>query len=81
MVNTRGRRQTPNGIDLTETTTPDMRGIIASEVRKVMNEVMPGLFAQVKDGLIQIIDQRVAVMRPHRAHDNSFRDFSACNPP
>ena len=81
MVNTRGRRQTPNGTDSTETTTPDMRGIIASEVREVMNEIMPGLFAQVKDELIQIIDQRVAVMRPHRVHDSSFRDFSACNPP
>ena len=53
MVNLRPRNRTG------ETETPDLRGMIASEVGETLQQLLPGLFAQMKDELSEMMDQKI----------------------
>ncbi|KAJ9547556.1 hypothetical protein OSB04_020099 [Centaurea solstitialis] len=45
----------------TESENPDLRDLIASKVNETLQQILPGLFAQMKDELLQALDQRIDV--------------------
>ena len=53
MLNLRPRNRT------SETETPDLRGMIASEVGETLHQLLPGLFTQMKDELSEVMDQKI----------------------
>ena len=53
MVNLRPRNRTG------EAETPDLRGMIASEVGETLQQILPGLFAQMNDELSEMMDQKI----------------------
>ncbi|KAJ9547625.1 hypothetical protein OSB04_020168 [Centaurea solstitialis] len=59
MVTTRRSNGRPTGDE--EPDVPDLRGIIAAEVGKVLHELLPGLFEQMKLELTQVVTQQVEV--------------------
>ncbi|KAJ9552283.1 hypothetical protein OSB04_016328 [Centaurea solstitialis] len=42
-----------------ESENPDLRDLIASEVNETLQQILPGLFAQMKDELVQALAQRI----------------------
>ncbi|KAJ9565620.1 hypothetical protein OSB04_001586 [Centaurea solstitialis] len=66
--------------------TPDLRDLIGSEVNEMLQQLLPGLFAQMRDELL--ID---AAFTAHgsgtgstsqgRGRTSTFKDFMACQPP
>ena len=57
MVNLRSQNLDSNGQDDSET--PDLRGIIVSEVGETFQQLLLGLFTQIRDELSQLIDQKI----------------------
>ncbi|KAJ9548231.1 hypothetical protein OSB04_020774 [Centaurea solstitialis] len=53
MVNTRRNQGSE------EPETPDLRDVIASEVTETLQQILPGLFAQMKDEILQVVYQRI----------------------
>ncbi|KAJ9546708.1 hypothetical protein OSB04_019251 [Centaurea solstitialis] len=71
---------------------PDLRDLIGSEVQEVLQQLLPGLFAQMKDEILQAMDERMEAAftaRGSASGSNSqaqsrasmFKDFMACQPP
>ena len=86
MVNLRPRNRTG------EVETPDLRGMIALEVGETLQQLLPGIFAQMKDELGEMIDQKIEAAFPARIHQAggsgqsqnrsiNYKDFSACQSP
>ncbi|KAJ9561541.1 hypothetical protein OSB04_006701 [Centaurea solstitialis] len=70
---------------------PDLRDLIGSQVQEVLQQLLPGLFAQMKDEILQAMDERMEatfVARGSASGSNSqaqsrastFKDFMACQP-
>ncbi|KAJ9544112.1 hypothetical protein OSB04_023819 [Centaurea solstitialis] len=38
---------------------PDLRDLVGSEVQEVLQQLLPGLFAQMKDEILQAMDERM----------------------
>jgi hypothetical protein len=85
-MNLRNRNRT------TGSENPDLRDTIASEVGETLQQLLPGLFAQMKDDLSVMIDQKIEAAftaRDQRAGgcgqgqnwNISYKDFSACQSP
>ena len=53
MVNLRPRNHS------TESETPELRGMIALEVGETLHQLLPGLFAQIKNEIDEMIDQKI----------------------
>ncbi|KAJ9542318.1 hypothetical protein OSB04_028824 [Centaurea solstitialis] len=75
-----------------EPETPDLRDIIASQITETMQQILPGLFAQMKDEVLQAVDQRIDTAFASRgstsgsnnqaqSRSSTFKDFMACQPP
>ncbi|KAJ9547022.1 hypothetical protein OSB04_019565 [Centaurea solstitialis] len=86
MVTTR-RNQGSGGSE-----TPDLMDLIGSEVNEVLHQLLPGLFAQMKDELLQAFDERIEAAfiargsgtgstSQSQGRTSTFKDFMACQPP
>ena len=75
-----------------EPETPDLRDVIDSEVTETLHQILPGLFAQMKDELLLAVDQRIEAAFTTResatgsnnqaqSRTVTFKDFMACQPP
>ncbi|KAJ9565975.1 hypothetical protein OSB04_001941 [Centaurea solstitialis] len=71
---------------------PDLRDLIGSEVQEVLQQLLPGLFAQMKDEILQAMDERMEAAFTARgsasgsnsqaqSRASTFKDFMACQPP
>ncbi|KAJ9542385.1 LOW QUALITY PROTEIN: hypothetical protein OSB04_028891 [Centaurea solstitialis] len=71
---------------------PDLRDVIASQVTKALHHILPGLFAQMKDEILEAVDQRIDMAFTTRGSTSgnssqapgrnvTFKDFMACQPP
>ncbi|KAJ9538895.1 LOW QUALITY PROTEIN: hypothetical protein OSB04_031628 [Centaurea solstitialis] len=72
--------------------TPDLRDIIGPQLTKTLHQILPGLFAQMKDELLAAVDERIEAAFTTRGSGSSsnsqgqsrastFKDFMACQPP
>ncbi|KAJ9547046.1 hypothetical protein OSB04_019589 [Centaurea solstitialis] len=70
----------------------DLRDLIGSQVNEVLQQLLPGLFAQMKDELLQAFDERIEAAFTARgsaagssgqaqSRTVTFKDFMACQPP
>ncbi|KAJ9544224.1 hypothetical protein OSB04_023931 [Centaurea solstitialis] len=70
----------------------DLRDLIGFEVNEMLQQILPGLFTQMKDEILQALDDRIEAAftacgstsgSNNQAHswDNTFKDFMACQPP
>ncbi|KAJ9543618.1 hypothetical protein OSB04_023325 [Centaurea solstitialis] len=75
-----------------EEETSNLREMIASEVGEALQDLLPGLFAKIKDDLKQEIRTQVEAVMGDRANGSggsnggqarvtSYKDFMACQPP
>ncbi|KAJ9558544.1 hypothetical protein OSB04_013158 [Centaurea solstitialis] len=75
-----------------EPETPDLRDVIGSQVTETLHQILPGLFAQMKDEILAAVDQRIdTTFTTHGSTSGSssqapgravtFKDFMACQPP
>ncbi|KAJ9555712.1 hypothetical protein OSB04_010326 [Centaurea solstitialis] len=75
-----------------EPETPDLRDIIASQITETLQQILPGLFAKMKDEVLQAVDQRIDTAFASRgstsgsnnqaqSRSSTFKDFMACQPP
>ncbi|KAJ9551937.1 hypothetical protein OSB04_015982 [Centaurea solstitialis] len=75
-----------------EPETPDLRDVIGSQVTETLHQILPGLFAQMKDEILAAVDQRIdTAFATHGSTSGSssqapgravtFKDFMACQPP
>ncbi|KAJ9566759.1 hypothetical protein OSB04_002725 [Centaurea solstitialis] len=75
-----------------EPETPDLRDVIGSQVTETLHQILPGLFAQMKDEILAAVDQRIdTAFTTHGSTSGSssqapgravtFKDFMACQPP
>ncbi|KAJ9553038.1 hypothetical protein OSB04_017083 [Centaurea solstitialis] len=71
---------------------PDLRDLIGSEVHEMLQQILPGLFTQMKDEILQTLDERIETACTARcsasgsnnqaqSRANTFKDFMACQPP
>ncbi|KAJ9538034.1 hypothetical protein OSB04_030767 [Centaurea solstitialis] len=75
-----------------EPETPDLRDIIVSQITETLQQILPGLFAQMKDEVLQAVDQRIDTAfascgstsgsnNQAQSRSSTFKDFMACQPP
>ncbi|KAI3522357.1 hypothetical protein L1887_00076 [Cichorium endivia] len=78
--------RTRSGGETSGTEDPDLRDLVASEVGEVVQELLPGLFAQIKAELIEKMQEMIATATSGTSglgqpRGVTYRDFSACQPP
>ncbi|KAI3518313.1 hypothetical protein L1887_06895 [Cichorium endivia] len=78
--------RTRSGGETSGTEDPDLRDLVASEVGEVVQELLPGLFAQIKAELIEKMQEMIATATSGTSglgqpRGMTYRDFSACQPP
>ncbi|KAJ9546624.1 hypothetical protein OSB04_019167 [Centaurea solstitialis] len=75
-----------------EPETPDLRDVIGPQVTETLHQILPGLFAQMKDELLAAVDERIEAAFTARgsgtgstsqgqSRASTFKDFMACQPP
>ncbi|KAJ9564890.1 hypothetical protein OSB04_000856 [Centaurea solstitialis] len=75
-----------------ELETPDWLDVIGPQVTETLHQILPGLFAQMKDELLAAVDERIEAAFTARGSGTSntsqgqsrastFKDFMACQPP
>ncbi|KAJ9564756.1 LOW QUALITY PROTEIN: hypothetical protein OSB04_000722 [Centaurea solstitialis] len=78
--------------DGTKTQSIRLGDIIASQITETLQQILPGLFAQMKDEVLQAVDQRIDTAFASRgstsgsnnqaqSRSSTFKDFMACQPP
>ncbi|KAJ9546766.1 hypothetical protein OSB04_019309 [Centaurea solstitialis] len=75
-----------------EPETPDLRDVIGPQLTETLPQILPGLFAQMKDELMTAVDERIEAAFTARgsgsgstsqgqSRASTFKDFMACQPP
>ncbi|KAJ9542719.1 hypothetical protein OSB04_029225 [Centaurea solstitialis] len=75
-----------------EPETPDLRDVIGPQLTETLHQILPGLFAQMKDELMAAVDERIEAAFTARgsgsgstsqgqSRASTFKDFMACQPP
>ncbi|KAJ9547592.1 hypothetical protein OSB04_020135 [Centaurea solstitialis] len=75
-----------------EQETPDLLDVIGPQITETLHQILPGLFAQMKDELLAAVDERIEATFTARGSGTSstsqgqsrastFKDFMACQPP
>ncbi|KAJ9541425.1 hypothetical protein OSB04_027931 [Centaurea solstitialis] len=75
-----------------EPETPDLRDVIGPRLTETLHQILPGLFAQMKDEPMAAVDERIEAAFTARgsgsgstsqgqSRASTFKDFMACQPP
>src|SRR5581483_1004319 len=65
---------------------------LAAQITEILQQTLPGLFSQMRDELVQTLDQRIDAALTARSMGTTstaqsqsrvvtFKDFTTCNPP